>query len=40
MLLQNSIEELKSLLNQKGENKVLCLLVYPKHVIAVILLVI
>ena len=39
MLLQNSIEELKSLLNQKGENKVLCLLVYPKHVIVILLVI-
>ena len=39
MLLQNSIEELKSLLNQKGENKVLFLLVYPKHVIVILLVI-
>ena len=39
MLLQNSIEELKSLLNQKGENNLLCILVYPKHVIVILLVI-
>lgn len=39
MLLQNSIEELKSLLNQKGENNLLYILVYPKHVIVILLVI-